>query len=111
MTKWVRYEDGRIGYIKPSSIDYVLTALNFFHKNIKFNFEEEKDSKVSFLDVFILGNGGSIETTFYRKLTHNDIYLHCDLFSQNNSEVGAVKALLLRAVVVCSNEQSLNKGI
>ena len=78
MAKWKRYVDDTITYIKPSSIDYVLSVLNSFHKNIKFTFEEEKDIKISFLDVFILRNGSSIKTTVYRKFTYNDIYLHWD---------------------------------
>ena len=78
MAKWKRYVDDTTTYIKPSSIDYVLSVLNSFHKNIKFTFEEEKDIKISFLDVFILRNGSSIKTTVYRKFTYNDIYLHWD---------------------------------
>ena len=57
MTKWKRYVDGTITYIKPSSINYVICVLNSFHKNTKFTFEEEKDNKISFLDVLILRNG------------------------------------------------------
>ena len=44
MTKWKRYVDGTITYIKLSSIDYALSVLNSFHKNVKFTFEEEKDN-------------------------------------------------------------------
>ena len=43
VTKWKRYVDDTITYIKPSSIDYVLSVLNSFHENIKFTFEEEKE--------------------------------------------------------------------
>ena len=65
MTKWKRNVDDTITYINPSSIDYVLSVLKFFHKNIKFTFEEEKDNKISFLGVLILRNGSSIETAVY----------------------------------------------
>ena len=74
-------------------------------------FEEEKDNRISFLDVLILRNGSSIETTVCRKLTHNDVYLHWDSFSPNSWKVGTIKALLLKAFVVCSNEQLLNEEI
>ena len=111
MTKWKRYVDDTITYINPSSINYVLSVLNSFHKNIKFTFEEEKDHKISFLDVLILRNGNSIETTVYRKLTHNDVYSHWNSFSPNGWKVGTLKTLLLRAFVVCSNKQLLNKEI
>ena len=111
MTKWKRYEDDTITYIKPSSINYLLSLLKSFHKNIKFTFEEEKYNKISFLDVLILRNGNSIETTVYHKFTHNDVCLHWNLFSPNSRKVRALKTLLLRAFVVCSNKQLLNKEI
>ena len=110
MTEWKRYVDDTIAYIKPSYIDYVLSILNSFHKNMKFTFEEEKD-KISFLDVLILRNGSSIETTVYRKFAHNDVYIHSDSFSTNSRKVGTMKTLLLRAFVLCSNEQLLNREV
>ena len=111
MTEWKRYVDDTIAYIKPSYIDYVLSILNSFHKNMKFTFEEEKDNKISFLDVLILRNGSSIETTVYRKFAHNDVYIHSDSFSPNSWKVGTMKTLLLRAFVLCSNEQLLNREV
>ena len=60
MNKWKRFADGTVTYIKPSSIDYVLSVLNSFHKNIKFTFEEET-------------NGS---------FTHNDVNLHRDSFHE-----------------------------
>ena len=107
----MRYVDDTITYIKPSSIDYVLSVLSSFHKSIKFTFEEDKDNKILFLDVLILRNGSSIETTVYRKFTHNDVYLHWNSFSPNSGKVGTLKTLLLRTFVVCSNEQLLNMEI
>ena len=83
MTKWKRYADGTITYIKPSSIDCVLSIELFF---IKFTFEEGKDNKMSFLHVLILRNSSSIESTVYRKFTHNDVYLHWHSFSPNRWE-------------------------
>ena len=110
MTKWKRYVDDTITYIKPSSIDYVLSVLDSFHKNIKFTFEEEKD-KISFSDVLILRNGSSIKTTVYSEFTYNGVYLHCDSFSPNSWKVGTFKTLLLTVLVGCSNEQLLNGEI
>ena len=111
LTKWKRYVDDTITFIKPCSINCVPSVLNTFHNNIKFTFEEEKDNKVSLSEVLILRNGSSIETTVYYKLTHNDVYLYWDLFSSNYWKVGTFKTLLLRAFVVCSDEQLLNKEI
>ena len=92
MTKCKRYVDDTIKYIKPISIDYVLSVLNSFHKDIKFIFEEEKD-KISFLDVLILRNGSSIKTTIHCKFTHNDVYLHWHSFLPNSWKVGTFKTL------------------
>ena len=39
------------------------------------------------------------------------IYLHGNSISPNSWKVGTLKTLLLRAFVVCSNEQLLNKEI
>ena len=110
-TEWKRYVDDTITYIQPSSIDQILSILNSFNKNIKFTFEVEVDNKISFLDVLILKNGGSIEPTFYHKFTHKDVYLHCDSFSPNSRNVGALEILPLRALAICSNKQLLIKEI
>ena len=48
MNKWNWYVGDTITYIKPSCIEYVLSVLNFFHKNSKFTFEEEKIIKFHF---------------------------------------------------------------
>ena len=59
----------------------------------------------------ILRNGSSIETTDHHKFTYNDVYLDWDSFSPDSWKVGTLKTLLLRAFVVCSNEQLLNRAI
>lgn len=87
----------------------MLSVLDSFHKNIKFIFKEEKDNKNSFLYVLILRNSSSIETTFYHKLTHNDIYLHWGSISPNGWRLGTLKIHLMRTFVVCFNEQLLTK--
>ena len=88
-----------------------LYVLNSFHKNIEFTFNNEKDNKILFLDVLILRNSSSTETTVYRKLTHNDIYLRWDSFLSNNWELVTLKTFLLRAFVIFFNKQLLNKEI
>ena len=72
---------------------------------------DEKDNKVSFLDVLILRNGYSMKTTVYWKLTHSLVSLYWDSFSPNSWKVRTLKALLWWAFVVCSNEQLLKKEI
>ena len=73
---WRRYVDGTFAYVKNESIDYVLTTLSSFHPNISFTYEKEKNSQLRFLDVLFIRNGIHLDTTVYRKDTHNDLYLH-----------------------------------
>ena len=112
MTKWKRYVDDAITYIKPSSIDYVLYSYETLSITRPISLLKiKKDNKISFLDVLILRNGRSIENTVYRKFTHDDVCLHWDSFSTNTWKLRTLKRLLLRAFVVYSNEQLLNKEI
>ena len=46
--------------------------LNKHHPNIKFSFEEEKNGKLSFLDVEVSQEGNQFVTTVYRKPTFSD---------------------------------------
>ena len=64
MTKGQRYVDETTAYIEPVSINYVPSNLNFSPKKYQFTSEEEKDSKISFLDVFVLRNRSSIMMLF-----------------------------------------------
>ena len=112
MTKWKRYVDDAITYIKPSSIDYVLYSYETLSITRPISLLKiKKENKISFLDVLILRNGRSIENTVYRKFTHDDVCLHWDSFSTNTWKLRTLKRLLLRAFVVYSNEQLLNKEI
>ena len=66
MKCWTRYVDDTPCCIKTDSIEYVLKMLNGFHKNIQFTYEVETDSKISFLDVFVIpDSNNNINTTIY----------------------------------------------
>ena len=70
---WRRYVDDTICYIEVDSIDYVLSKLNNFRKNIQFTFEVEKEGRISFLDILMIRDKNNIETTVHRKSTNNNI--------------------------------------
>ena len=67
--------DDTIAYVKTDASDHVISVLNSFHKNISFIEEQEINGKISFLDILILRNSNSFETTVHCKSTHYDIYL------------------------------------
>ena len=63
MTSWKRYVDDTISYVKVDCTEYVLNALNSFHANNFFNYEQECDGMISFLDILIVRKNYTIENT------------------------------------------------
>ena len=47
---------------------------------MKFSFEEEKNGKLSFLDVEVSREGNKFATTVYYKPTFSGVYTHFDSF-------------------------------
>ena len=78
--KWWHFVDGTFVYVKWGSIECVFFVLNLFHGNIKFTYEQEKKNKWPFLNVLFIRDYENINITIFRKDTHNDLYLHWDLF-------------------------------
>jgi len=111
MLPWKRYVDDTITWIKAESIPYVISRLNSYHENIKFTFEIENNDSISFLDVKLIRKLNHIETTVYRKPTHNDIYLHWDSFAPATWKRGTLKTLLHRAHTICSTSDHREKEI
>ena len=70
--------------MKIGSVDYVLPVLNSFHKNIKFTYEEEQNNTLPILDVLFIRDGEKLNTTVYRKDTHNGLYLQWNSFTPIN---------------------------
>ena len=75
MSPWKRYIDDAIAVIKLSSIEHVLSILNSFHQNIEFTYELEQNGAINFLEVMLIKMNDTLQTTIYRKSTHNDVYL------------------------------------
>ena len=98
-------------YVKVDCIENVVNILKSFHANISFTCERECDGMISFLDVLIMRKNNTIETTVYRKQTHNDIYLHWGSFTPEAWKRFTLKVLLFRAHTVCSNKELLEKEV
>ena len=82
--KWRRYSYDTFAYVKSESIDYVLTTLNSFLPDRSFTYEKEINRQFLFLDVLFIRNGTHLDTTVYRKINHNDLYLHRDALTGVN---------------------------
>ena len=67
MKPWKRHVVDTITYIKPDFIMDVIDILNKYHENIKFTCAVERNGKISFLDVLLMGNNGKLETTVFCK--------------------------------------------
>ena len=79
--KWGRFADDTFIYVENGSVEYVLSVLNSFHKNIKFTYEEEQNNKLPFSDILLIRDGENFNTTVCRIDIHHDLYLHWNSFT------------------------------
>ena len=112
LSLWYRYVDDTFTFIKKGEALNVRDILNTFNENIKFTFEEEKSSEISFLDVGVRRkNCGSFDTKVHRKETDTNIYLNWKSFAPNSWKVGTLKGLFRRAYIICSTKTALKNEI
>ena len=83
ISPWKWYVDDTMAVIKLPSIEHALSILSSFHQNIEFTYELEEDGKINFLDVMLIRTNGTLQTTIYRKSTHNCVYLHWNSCTKN----------------------------
>ena len=57
-------------HVKTGSVEYVLSVLNSFYKNIKFTYEEKQNNALQLLDVLFIRDGENLNTNVYRKERH-----------------------------------------
>ena len=101
ISPWKRYLDDTITVIKLSSIEHVLSILNSFHQNIEFTYELQQNGKIDFFNVMLIRTNDTLQTTIYRKSTHNGVYLHWNSF--------APRTLLIQAYKICSTKRTFTK--
>lgn len=94
-------EDDIICFIKAEPIEYVLSKLNSFHKNIQSTVEVEKESKMTFLDVIMIRSMNNIKTRAQRKPSNNKIYLNWKSYAPNKSKMGTIRILAKRVYNIC----------
>ena len=63
---------------------------------------EEKDNRMSFLDVHIIREKDKFTTSVYRKPTFSGIYTHFDSFLPSSNKIGLLHTLLYRCFRICS---------
>ena len=77
--------------------------LNSRHLNISLTIENEKDNRISFLDVNIIREKDKFTTSVYRKPTFSGIYTHFDSFLPSSNKIGLLHILLYRCFQICSD--------
>ena len=111
MTSWKRKVDGTIACVKADTIEHSTSIINSYHENISFTYEQEINKKILFLDILILRNGNSFETTVHRASTHHNIYLHWESFASSPWKQETLRTLVLRDRVIYSMKELLDKEI
>lgn len=69
-----RYVDDTIFFAKVDSTNLLLTTLNSFQSDIKFNSEIEKDSAIPFLADLVIKTPKRIHTTVYLRFYQVDMF-------------------------------------
>ena len=85
----------------PSYIE--LPCLSKCHPNMKFSLEEEKNRKLSFLDVEVSREGNKFATTVYGKPTFSGVYTHFDSFLPTTYKFSTIYTLVFRCFSICSS--------
>ena len=79
--------------------NYLITC----HPNMSFSFEQEKNRKLSFLDIEVSQEKGKFLTTVYRKPTFSKVYIHFESFLPTIYKFGMVHSLACRCFKICSD--------
>ena len=99
-----RYVDGI--FVLWESAEHLPKFRNYFHtchSNMSFSFEQEKNGKLSFLDIEVSREKGKFVTTVYRKPTFSGVYTHFESFLPTIYKFGMVYTLAYRCFKICSD--------
>ena len=92
-------------FVLFESTEHLSKFYNYFntcHPNMSFSFEQEKNGKLSFLDIEVSREKGKFVTTVYRKPTFSGVYTHFESFLPTIYKFGMVYTLAYRCFKICS---------
>ena len=93
-------------FVLFESAEHLSKFRNYFntcHPNMSFSFEQEKNGKLSFLDIEVSREKGKFVTTVYRKPTFSGVYTHFESFLPTIYKFGMVYTLAYRCFKICSD--------
>ena len=83
--------------------DEFFTFLNSRHPDIKFTFEKEKDSKITFLDICINKTNNNFCLSVFRKCTSIGLYSNFSSFTPFSYKIGLIKTLIHQTYAISSS--------
>ena len=104
-------DDIFVMFKKRDHVKKFLRYINSRHRNIKFTCEEEKDNKISFLDISIRRNNNALETSIFRKPTFSGVYTNFNSFLPTEYKRGLLHTLLCRTYNICSSYLQIHEDI
>ena len=93
-------------FVLFKSIEHFSKFRNFFntcHPNMSFSFEQEKNEKLSFLDIEVSREKGKFLTTVYRKPTFSGVYINFESFLPTIYKFGMVYTITYRCFKIFSD--------
>ena len=84
-------------------LKHFYSYLNSRHLNVSLTIENEKDNRMSFLDLSIIREKDKFTTSVYRKPTFSGIYTHFDSFLLSSNRIGLLHILLYKCSRICSD--------
>ena len=96
------------------SQDHLIKFRDYFnkcHPNMNFLFGQQKNGKLSFLDVEVSRDGNTFVTSVYRKPTFSGVYKHFDSFLPSTYKIGMIYTLVFRCFRICSYWNKFHKEI
>ena len=93
-------------FVLFESAEHLSKFRNYFntcHPSMSFSFEQEKNGKLSFLDIEVSREKGKFVTTVYRKPTFSGVYSHFESFLSTIYKFGMVYTLAYRCLKICSD--------
>lgn len=96
----MRYVDDILTTVPEDKVDQILEAFNDYNPDVQFTIEKESNQRISFLELIIIRDGGSIKLDWYNKPSWSGRYINFEshlilAFKKNTVSLLAEKILVL----------------
>ena len=95
-------------FTSPEHLEDFWNFLNGWHANMAFTIENEKQNRISFLEIQIIREDKKFTTSVYQKAIFSGVYTHYDSCLRSTYKFGTVYTLAYRSFRVCSSWSELH---